>query len=666
MIKKEQLTPEALDELNKLSKGNNAFDLLVKNFYTNGEGELAFKDVVARLQAQYFDLSSNEDSLKTTSGWNQNEYNEPNEVNHVIPAIVSGKYSSFALKDIHEDFEINYPLDTDYAVSGMPFADTDIATTQLNLAYRLLSQKLGVEVAESGVATTSTYKTPNKIFAGAVLKVKNLFLKLAKKPQLESNIFKGKITLQSKVGGYGVSNVEKLVKAYDLVLKKSIERDAKQIKQQTKKKVSPEIKYAARLFADILMTRVNDMGNIKNNQIAEKSLWLQFSNVLNRYGFHSQELSQITELGSMAVANTCVNLGITKEKVVERMTRLGFTYTAVPQDISQALLKAKEKDYEKYNDVQETQDTPTVGITPNFVVSEDVNTNGIQREFPIIMPGRTNATNQNNNTTALTEVTTDLVDTTQEQLQNIKASTVEKNVDKLIVKFLADVTTTLADKIESGKLKGKKLAKAEAQLRLYNLTLAYYVQATHKKAMSVKGDYTESEISKAKQLVVGLLNQKKQVANMISTSDITRQENQTSTSYMNAVCKQNLNYTLREYFLKLIKGCVDYCIDQQFGKNGAKPNNEDINDEILSLVGNIESEEENDDVAVDETETQTEVNSNSDLIKKPPVEQLEMDLGFPTCEQLELDIEKLTPKETEYVPNFVFVNEPTSDNGIEK
>lgn len=660
MIKEEQLTPEVRNELNYLKLTNQtAFDMLVSNFNGNFIGEISFKDIVSRLQTQYA-VAGNEDSLKTIAGWNQNEYNEPHEVNMAIPAVTPGKYSSFALKDIHEDFEMNYPLDNDYAIAGMPYSQTDISATQLGLGLKQLTQKLGITVEESAVVPNSTYKTPNRIISGAILKIKNVFLKLAKKPELKSNIFKGKMMLQTRVGGYNVSNVEKLIKAYDLVLKKSIERDAKQIKQHTKEKVSPEIKYASRLFADVLMTRVNDLGNIKNNQIAEQGLWLQFAGALNRYGFHADDLRKITELGSMAVANTCVDLGITKEKVVERMTALGFTYTSVPTNIAQALLNVNQKE-----------------ATKDEIASNEFWTPGISKidpEHPINLSEITPKQDEIKDTLQEQESSTstslvELPRQTESKAQNIKATTVEKNVDKLVVKFLANVTTQLADKIDSGKIKGKKLDRANAQLRMYNLTLAYYVQATHKKAMAVKGDYTESEISKAKQLVTGLLKQKQEVAKMISSSEIERTENQTSSSYMNAVCKQNLNYTLRDYFLTLIKGCVDYCVDQQFGKE-TNPK-DDVKDEILSLVGDLESQKTDyvpnfvivDKPQADKVEEETKPFYPYKEKPKPNVEQLEMDLGLekqPEYEQLEWDL-KLENETNEEKPNFVFVDSKNQD-----
>lgn len=654
MVKKEQLTPEAQAELNALAKGTNAFDLLVKNFYANGENDISFRDVVARLQAQYFALSSVEESLKTISAWDQNEYNEPNEVNRAIPAILGNKYSSFALKDVSEDFEINYPLDDDYSLAGTPFISTDISSSQLSLAYRQLAQKVGIEISESSVASSTRYKTPNKIVSGAVLKVKNLFLKIAKKPQLSSNIYKGKITLQTKVSGYNVSNVEKLIKAFDTILKKSINRDIKQMKKLNKGKISPEVQYASRLFADILMVRINDLGDIKNNQMAEKCLWLQFSGVLNRYGFRAEELSQITELGTMSVANTCAEFGITKDKVVERMTKLGYTYTSVPADISQALLNVKEKNYNRYNQAIAQEEVSTVNITPTPEpqrvterVTEPVTEPETKKPEPQSEPkpvvdstSRKVVTEQKKEpTTEITPVHNEVAD--KEKLtQNIKASTVEKNIDKLVIKFLANVTTTLAEKIDGGKLKGKKLEKANAQLRLYNLTLAYYVQATHGKPMAVKGEYTATEISKAKVIVKGLLTQKQSVSEMIVSSSLERGDNQTTTSYMNAVCKQNLNYTMRDYFLKLIKGCVDYCIDQEYGKKQSTSTS-DMDDQIKLLV--------------DEQSKYTDyvpdfiiIDENAQTTQKPATET-----------QAEEQSEG-------YVPNFIFIDDgtnPKNDQG---
>lgn len=626
MVKDEQLTPEAQEQLQALTKGKtNAFDLLVQNYKSSGEIELSSALVVARLQAQYFALSRTEALLKTANAWGQNEYNEPNEVNFAIPAVVTGKYSSFALKDIHEDFEINYPLDNDYADVGVPFAGVDIPSTQLNIALRNVEEKLGLSITQSSVASQSTYKSKNNFARRVVLKIKNIFLKLAKKPPLVASIFEGKITLQTQVGGYNVSNVEKLIKVYDMIFKKSILREAQASKKATGKKVPEQIQYAARLFADVLMARVNDFGSVANNQKAEQCLWLQFAGVLNRYNFNSEELKQITTLGTSAVASTCQELGITKEKIILRMTALGYSYSAVPADITQALLNVKERDYNRYAEgasdevAHETDDPVVTGITDavvdSSVADDDKDESAVTDTVTEVTETDVTTTETDDETTtdvvddsttvgetrivpvgggdATDSDETSLVDTTK-TTNNIKASTVEKSIDKIIVKFLSDVATALADKIDAGKLKGKSLEKAHAQLRLYNLTLSYYVKATNSRSMTVKdGEYTESEISKARMLVKGLIKHKTQIANMVVESTVERREGQTPKSYINAVCKSNLNYSLRDYFLKLIKGCIDYCVAQQFGTGKKKATettaDDTVQDEIMGLLNEAET-----------------------------------------------------------------------------
>ena len=161
---------------------------------------------------------------------------------------------------------------------------------------------------------------------------------------------------------------------------------------------------------------------------------------------------------------------------------------------------------------------------------------------------------------------------------------------------------------------------------------------------------------------------------------------------MNAVCKQNLNHTLRDQFLKLIKGCVDYCINQQFGGKAQNTGDENINEEIASLVADTGVQYTDyvpDFVIVDEnTETTSAKDTKTDDLEEVATEpeQLEMDLGLekpapqPTYEQLELDLQlddknadSTNPqtddkdKKTDYVPNFVFVNDPKdpTDGGRE-
>ncbi|MBE7074682.1 MAG: hypothetical protein E7376_01720 [Clostridiales bacterium] len=642
MIKDEQLTLEAHRQLNCLiSEKATAFNMIVNNYYKNGETDIDSNKVVTRLQTQYFALNRNENSIKTASNWSHNEYNEPNEVNLAISPLVDNKYSSFALKEVNENLELNYPLDDDFASLVQPFATKNISDSEYDAHLRVLEEKLGVTVSQNDVLTQSTYKRSfGKL---AILKIKNAFLRLTKKPVEVKAVYKGKISLQSRVLGYPISNIEKITKIYDFIFKVSIAKEAKIYKNQTGEKTSKELQYAARLFANVLMSRINEFNTQENHQTLEKCLWLQFANFVNAHNLDSKQLVKVCDLGAKAVASTCKDLGITKEKIIEKMLKRGFVYNCAPADEVQALLSVNEKDFTKYSSAEQTAEKKDdkAGFVPDNTIEKNKNNN----------PDNTKKDEPEKPQTSVIPAPNEL-EKPGESLENqIKKSTIEKMVDKQIIKFCSTQGNALGDKIDAGKFKGKKLEVASAQLRFYNLVLSYYVQASNGKAMKVKndGEYNETEISKAKLIVKGLLERRLALVDAVTSNKLPRPENQKASSYINAVCVNATNYNVREYFTKLIKGCIEYCLNEQFGKKGKQDNS----DEVVSMLAEGETSNQEESTPKQLQPAQEDQNTNN--LAKPETKPY-----TPNFVMLDENGNEQKP----YVPNFVFVE--SKDDGIEK
>ncbi len=381
---KTYLTARAKQELYALvSQRENAVDMLVKNY--TGEAKYNYIQISNRMQIQYFALNPREDSLQSNGkdGWWQNEAYEPNSIAEgVFPMKetkassdeVSKRYfSSFALKELSKKHTLRYPLVDDFTSIMSPFVGKDMPDSLYAHFISEIQSKLGLKVINGRVPSMELYR--HSISSAVIVKVKNTALKLLRKPQVAIASFGGELFLANRTRGNHIfANAEKVTKIYDELFRVSI---SKSIKKNTKKrkkvKISKELKFASRLFANILMARIQDFGNPEINKNVEKCLSLQFANLINRMEFSSDELKLITILGTNATADLCANLGITRETIIQRMILNGYVYDNIPKDVKEALIFVKEKDYQKYETkiFETAQENETMLLTPGIGKPQD-------------------------------------------------------------------------------------------------------------------------------------------------------------------------------------------------------------------------------------------------------------------------------------------------------
>lgn len=355
-----KLSKAAKEEISRIVENReNAIDMIINNFY-RGDVEYSSYDVCTRFQVQNFALNPDENTLQSNDkeGWWQNEAYEPSSVNDGIIPLMEVEatvdtwpkqyYSSFALKELPNRYTLRYPLDDDYTTTRQPFAGLSMSDANYIVAVNKIQKKLGIKIVNGKCSTINLYK---RSFVNlAVTKIKNIGLKLIGKPELAKTAFKGRLVLADRTQNrYTYSNIEKIVKIYDELFRVEIAKLAKYSKG--KHKVGKDIKFASRLFADILMARITDYGDTNINKKVEKCLSLQFANVLNRYPLDPEELKLVTDMASEIVVGTCARLGITKNNIIQRMTINGYQYPKVPQDEKEALLLARERDYSVYGSI---------------------------------------------------------------------------------------------------------------------------------------------------------------------------------------------------------------------------------------------------------------------------------------------------------------------------
>lgn len=373
----DKLSLKAQQELNKIvNNKENAVDMIINNYYK--DASYTSTDVCARFCVQYFALNPNASTLQTSGkdGWWQKESYEANTVNEKLFPIVEtqttedewGKqyYSSFALKERDDVYKIKYPLDDDYTSSVSPFFNTEMTTENYAELVSEVQNKLGVKITEGQVASLNLYK--RSLFVLATTKIKNTALKLVRKLDKVATAFKGKLILANKTtGNYKYTNIEKSVKIFDSLFKVGITKQAKYAKKATKKQINKDVQFASRLFANMLMARVTNFGDLAINQKVEKCLSLQFANVLNKNNFNSAQLKLITELASNTVVDTLKRMGYTTQTIMQKTAINGYQYLKVPTNEKEALLLAHEKDYSVYlSSVNKeiNEDEFSLGLTP--------------------------------------------------------------------------------------------------------------------------------------------------------------------------------------------------------------------------------------------------------------------------------------------------------------
>ncbi len=619
MVKDSEFSSSTKNEVSDLiNNKKDAFDMLRE--VLEGEGCYDYSEIVTRLQTQFFAYERNRQNILTAQAWRNGWRNNSFRVNKTIAPITSNnEYSSFALIEPSDELLLHYPLDDDYISLNGPFAlkdETEYTEQNFNRELKNIEDKLGIVVTQKENFSSSKFK--QSFMKRAIVKIKNIFYKLSKKQHEMQTSYSGKINLNTNVEGFKPSYVDRLAKVYDYILKVSVKDVAKSYKNG--EKLPKSLLFVSRIYANILMSRVLDLRDVSNNKKLEKCLWLQYANNLNKYCFNSNDLKLITTIGLEAATKTCKKLGISTSNIISKMTMLGFKYDCVPTDEKSALIKATQRDYSIYS--QESVE--------KRLEKEKAETIGEKED------------KAKTDTKSETKEEEKVHFSTNVKSSNVKESTITKMVDKAVVNCLSTQGTNLAEKINLGKVNGKKLEKTTAQLNLYNLVLSYYVQASRSKPMSVKneGQFNENEISKAKLIVQAIIHERQSLIENVAANSDHKQENQSSRAFVNEVCKELNKDSVAKYFTKLVKNAVEHFTTEKSEESTKATEKAEVSDVLNEqLLEDLDKKYEEisnyvpDFVFVDEQETQN--NSEADL-------------------------------ETEYKPNFIIIDENSNSSGNQK
>ena len=359
-----------------IQKKQNAFDMITDNYF--GLETCDSNAFCSRLQLEQFVLNPDFNTLQQSgkNGWWQNEANELGDVNEKLFPIIEIEgtvdedpkafYSSFGLKEISEKYTLRYPMDDDYTSSIAPFAHLSMSDANFNILVSKIQSSLKVKINNGELNKRSAYK---RAFGSlAITKIKNIGLKLIGRAEKATTAFAGKLSLASKTkANYKFTNIEKTVKIYDELFMVAI---AKQIKfsKGKYKGLSKDIRFASRLYANILMAKITDFGNPEINARVEKCLSLQFANVLNRHALDSDALTTMASLGVSVALETCKQMGLSKEDIIKRAILNGAKYPKVPTTEEEAIMFATGRDYSKYNEKPKSTENAQTLETENQTI----------------------------------------------------------------------------------------------------------------------------------------------------------------------------------------------------------------------------------------------------------------------------------------------------------
>ena len=609
-----KLSKKAKEELRALVTDKQAaFDMLVENYL--GKKECGALDVTSRLQLQYFLLNPQINHLQTNgiNGWWQNESYEPNEVAEGLEPVIDTTnnngdgerlFSSFALKQVPNKYSLAYPLDNDYTEPVPPFKGAEMPADAYQGILKNLEDNLGVKVSDGKYSTLNIYR--RGLVSLAITKIKNSFFRLTKNLDKVKTSFKGKLILaQKSANNYEYSNIERVVKIHDELFRVAIAKNIKDIKKENKGKITKDVKFASRLFADILMARATNFGDAEINKKVESCLFLQFSNVLNRSNFNSQQLKLITELGASVVCDLCKQNKMTKENVMHAMMQNGFEYTSVPKNMKEAFLLVKDKNYEKFTpkeETAETTETTEVQLKKQKVskkkvikkgnIFEDLAASNKDIQLPEIptadklpelpsAPELLQLTAGNKENTALIpyvrgelqNIEKENTATEKEPKVNVKA--VERVIDKAVIKLLSGKAVSVVRHLDAhdyaavgGKEKGTKTA------RLYANVLAYYENKTTSKRGEINRD--GSEYKNAREITAQLIALKEKFIEFFAEREDIKASEKYET-YVNRVFREitkNENnkdgMTLRSFLKNGIDLVINKYVDDELKINDVK------------------------------------------------------------------------------------------------
>ena len=349
-VDKSRLTKEMLKDVEEYERtGEDAIFLLAKR-------NSNYRDIITRMQSSNIAFVANS-GVKSFDDWN-NTWSLNAKINEDMVALNEDggnqKYSCYALKAPNSFNQgLRLPFIDTYASKKKSLFAGNTTFSTYNSLIENISNSYKIKIKELNYAKKHIiYKNGSKLVGmlkDKAHRVLNMCRKFLHKEQTVAPIrYKGKIKITKYLNSiskskYGVSQQERVTEILDKIMYATVKYFAKNDKVEL---TSKEM-LVATLYADILMSRAINYGDVKNNNDIENALKLQLSNVLCTLEPGSDKLKQLAGLGMRTAIYNLGKMGISLDEVVENAKKCGFTYSNKPTNYEEALLGSKLKLQEK-------------------------------------------------------------------------------------------------------------------------------------------------------------------------------------------------------------------------------------------------------------------------------------------------------------------------------
>ncbi len=358
-VDKSRLTKEMLKDVEEYERtGEDAIFLLAKR-------NSNYRDIITRMQSSNIAFIANS-GVKSFDDWN-NTWSLNAKINEDMVALNEDggnqKYSCYALKAPNSFNQgLRLPFIDTYASKKKSLFAGNTTFSTYNSLIENISNSYKIKIKELNYAKKHIiYKNGSKLVGmlkDKAHRVLNMCRKFLHKEQTVAPIrYKGKIKITKYLNSiskskYGVSQQERVTEILDKIMYATVKYFAKNDKVEL---TSKEM-LVATLYADILMSRAINYGDVKNNNDIENALKLQLSNVLCTLEPGSDKLKQLAGLGMRTAIYNLEKMGISLDEVVENAKKCGFAYSTEPTNYEEALLGSKLKLQEKEVDAVEEKD----------------------------------------------------------------------------------------------------------------------------------------------------------------------------------------------------------------------------------------------------------------------------------------------------------------------
>ena len=332
--------------------------------YIMGHGLPATTEsLITRMQAVDIErITSDESSIKTMDEWRDADKMLTSVRSTLAPITKQdevAKFSSYALMENNYG-KLRYPLMTSLVSDKILFSKKTFPT--YNELIDKVRKAYKVKITErSDNGPLFTYKKSFKVFAmlkNAGLGVLNLCRKVFKmKPLRTAPSYRGKMSINSTLDGYQISEQEKFTKVMDAIADVTVKNVAKNLGS----KLDNKALFVSRLYAGVLVSRAINYGDVLTNQNVEDSLTLQMSNALAGLNLTSDQIKEVSKIGLESAMSMVRKLEIPLEQVIKSVKAAGYTYEGgEPTTLKEALLP---KYFEIVYDKPKTQEKSAEKVT---------------------------------------------------------------------------------------------------------------------------------------------------------------------------------------------------------------------------------------------------------------------------------------------------------------